>query len=119
MRISDWSSDVCSSDLGTVSLNWVLPFKLAEGDVVFNSDIYMTADFGGQNGENLPGYTATNVRLDWNNVAGTGLDLGGYVRNLFGKPYYVSQTVMLLNFQYSFVSVGQLRTCSTMAGYRL
>src|SRR3546814_19736199 len=71
MRISDWSSDVCSSDLngaythekvkslgqvslgpgvpppvatkaqvnlptptfaGTVSLNWVLPFKLADGD---------------------------------------------------------------------------------------
>src|SRR3546814_16762100 len=30
---------------GTVSLNWVLPFKLAEGDVVFNSDIYMKDDF--------------------------------------------------------------------------
>src|SRR3546814_4774538 len=41
---------------GTVSLNWVLPFKLAEGDVVFNSDIYMTDDFGGQTGEHLPGY---------------------------------------------------------------
>src|SRR3546814_109232 len=126
MRISDWSSDGCSSDLnlptptfaGTVSLNWVLPFKLAEGDVVFNSDIYMTDDFGGQNGENLPGYTATNVRLDWNNVAGTGLDLGGYVRNLFGEHYYVSPSVLLLNFPTSSVYVGEPRTWGLMARYR-
>src|SRR3546814_2273085 len=31
MRISDWSSDVCSSDLGNVSLS-------AGGDVTYNND---------------------------------------------------------------------------------
>src|SRR3546814_1738114 len=75
----------------------------------------MTVGFGGQNGKNLPGYTATNVRLDWNNVAGTGLDLGGYVRNLFGEHYYVSPSVLLLNFPTSSVYVGEPRTWGLMA----
>src|SRR3546814_17998580 len=57
---------------GTFSASWTLPFQPAGGDVVLNGDLYMTDDFGGQNGENLPGYTTTNVRLEWNGIAESG-----------------------------------------------
>src|SRR3546814_13154267 len=66
---------------GTFSASWTLPFQPAGGDGVLNGDLYMTDDFGGQNGENLPGYTTTNVRLEWNGIAESGFDMAVYVRN--------------------------------------
>jgi iron complex outermembrane receptor protein len=78
----------------------------------------MTDDFGGQNGENLPGYTVTNVRLNWSGIAGTGLDVAGYVRNLFGEKYYASPSVLLRNFPTSSVYVGEARTWGVVARYR-
>src|SRR3546814_17930865 len=58
----------------------------------------MTDDFGGQNGENLPGYTTTNVRLEWNGIAESGFDMAVYVRNLFGERFFTSPAVLLANF---------------------
>src|SRR3546814_17109822 len=66
---------------GTAGVTWILPIKPAEGDVAFNADLFMTADFGGQNGEKLPGYQLANARLDWRGISGTGLDLGVYVKS--------------------------------------
>lgn len=103
---------------GTASASWTLPVRPADGELVLNGDLYLTDDFGGQNGEKLPGYTATNVRLDWNGIAGTGLDLAAYVRNLFGAHYFTSPSVLLANFPTSSVYVGEPRVWGVTARYR-
>ncbi|MFX8457351.1 hypothetical protein ABTL49_19535, partial [Acinetobacter baumannii] len=58
---------------GTFSANWTLPVHPADGDLVLSSDLFMTADFGGQYGEKLPGYKLVNARFDWKHIAHTGL----------------------------------------------
>jgi iron complex outermembrane receptor protein len=103
---------------GTVSASWTLPFRPADGSLVLNGDLYMTDDFGGQNGEKLPGYSVTNVRLAWSGIAGTGLDMAAYVRNVFGDKYFVSPSVLLRNFPTSSVYVGEPRTWGLTARYR-
>jgi iron complex outermembrane receptor protein len=103
---------------GTASLSWTLPFRPADGEIVFNGDIYMTDDFGGQNGEKLPGYALANARLDWRGIGGSGFDLGVYVRNLTGAHYYQSPSVLLANFPTSSVYVGDPRTWGVSARYR-
>src|SRR3546814_9117532 len=76
MRISDWSSDVCSSDLkytprfsSTLALSWVLPVRPFDSEVAFNTDYYHTEKFGAQNGQNLPGYDLVNARLALTEIA--------------------------------------------------
>jgi len=103
---------------GTASVSWTLPFRPADGEIVFNGDIYMTDDFGGQNGEKLPGYALANARLDWRGIGGSGFDLGVYVRNLTGAHYYQSPSVLLANFPTSSVYVGDPRTWGVSARYR-
>lgn len=103
---------------GTVSASWTLPFAPATGDVVLNADLYMTDDFGGQNGEKLPSYNLVNARIDWNGIGGTGIDLGIYVRNLFGEHYFASPSVLLKNFPTSSVYVGEQRNAGVTARYR-
>jgi len=36
----------------------------------------------------LPGYGVANLRLDWRGIAGSGVDAGFFVTNLFNKKYY-------------------------------
>src|SRR3546814_6405805 len=95
MRISDWSSDVCSSDL---SVSWTLPFHPADGDLVLDGDLFLTDDFGGQNGEKLLGYELVNAQLSWNGIAGTGLNVGAFVKNLFDRQYLSGSSVFLQSF---------------------
>src|SRR3546814_942235 len=38
---------------GTASVSWTLPFHPADGDLVLDGDLFLTDDFGGQNGEQL------------------------------------------------------------------
>src|SRR3546814_13574561 len=73
---------------GTFAINWILPIHPADGDLVFDADLFSTADFGGQNGEKLPGYNLVNSQLTWRNVASSGLDLGVLVKNVFNEKYY-------------------------------
>src|SRR3546814_1900509 len=116
MRISDWSSDVCSSDLltvipfrnlslgfngsavdsrvdkiaaptalgfsldksqvtlptpdfsGTITGSYTVPLTRLGGNLVFSGDYFFTDKFGGDLGENLPGYHLTNFRITWNGV---------------------------------------------------
>lgn len=102
---------------GTAGVTWILPIKPAEGDVAFNADLFMTADFGGQNGEKLPGYQLANARLDWRGISGTGLDLGVYVKNVFGEKYYSASSVLLPSFPTSSVYAGEPRTWGVTAKY--
>lgn len=77
----------------TVALRWVLPFQPLGGEVVFNADYYWQDAYFVGNAE-LPSYEVSNLRLDWNDFAGTGVDLGFFMRNVFDDeyPYAVSST---------------------------
>ncbi|MDB5685642.1 MAG: TonB-dependent receptor, partial [Rhizorhabdus sp.] len=102
---------------GTVSANWTLPIEPLDGKVSINGDLFMTDDFGGQNGEKLPGYNLVNLRLDWKDIGGLGLDLSGFVRNLTKEHYFASPSVLLQSFPVSSVAVGDPRTYGVTARY--
>ena len=103
---------------GTVLASWTLPVHPLDGDVVLNADLFMTDDFGGQDGEKLPGYTLANARLDWKGVAGTGLDLGVFVRNLTNEQYFTGVAVLLKTFPTSSSYLGAPRTWGVTGRYR-
>jgi iron complex outermembrane receptor protein len=102
---------------GTASISWILPVRPADGELAFNADLFLTDDYGGQNGEKLPGYELANARLDLRGIAGTGLDLGVYVRNVFGAKYYSASSVLLPSFPTSSVYAGEPRTWGVTARY--
>jgi len=103
---------------GTAAVSWTLPFHPAGSDVILNADLFMTDDFGGQNGEKLPGYNLVNARLDVKGIAGTGLDLGIFLRNALKEEYYSASSVLLSTFPISSVYVGEPRTWGVSARYR-
>ena len=78
----------------------------------------MIDDFGGQGGEKLPGYNLANARLDWKGVAGTGLDLGVFVRNLTNEQYFTGTSVLLKSFPTSTSYLGAPRTWGVTGRYR-
>lgn len=102
---------------GTFAVSWTLPFRPADGDVTFDSDLFMTDDFGGQNGEKLPGYTLVNAQLSWKKIAGTGLDLGVFLKNVFDVQYYSGASVLLKSFPISSAYLGEPRTWGVRARY--
>lgn len=102
---------------GTFAINWILPIHPADGDLVFDADLFSTADFGGQNGEKLPGYNLVNSQLTWRNVASSGLDLGVFVKNVFNEKYYASASVLLKSFPISSAYLGEPRIWGVKARY--
>lgn len=102
---------------GTFAISWTLPVRPLDSDLEFNADVFTTADFGGQNGEKLPGYNLVNANLSWKQVGGTGLDLGVFVKNVFNEVYYSAPSVLLLTFPISSVYVGEPRTWGVKARY--
>ncbi|WP_395335232.1 TonB-dependent receptor [Novosphingobium sp. BL-8A] len=102
---------------GTASFNWILPVRPANGEVSFNADVFMTADYGGQNGEKLPGYELANARLDWRGIADTGIDLGIFVKNVFNEKYFSAASVLLPSFPTSSVYAGDPRIWGVSAKY--
>jgi len=102
---------------GTASASWTLPFHPADGDVILNGDLFMTADFGGQYGEKLPGYHLVNMRLDWKNIGSTGFDLGFFARNLTKARYFAAPDVLLKSFPVNSVAVGDPRTYGVVARF--
>src|SRR3546814_13239116 len=98
MRISDWSSDVCSSDLtlskndvtlptpkfsGTAAVRAILPIHPLDGELAFNADLYHTSAYDAQFGNSLPGYNVVNSRLELSHIGGRDISIAAYVRNLF------------------------------------
>lgn len=103
---------------GTLSANWIMPIHPLGGDLVANADLFVTDDFGGQQGEKLPGYHLVNARLDWKSAGDTGIDLGIYVKNLFKKEYFSAASVLLQSFPVNSVYAGEPRTWGLTARYR-
>src|SRR3546814_4739700 len=84
MRISDWSSDVCSSDLWTAS---VAAFYVGKSFSDAANTVKETPS--GSAGE-LPDYTLVNARISRDFKLGDGqvLNLGLVANNLFDADYY-------------------------------
>jgi iron complex outermembrane receptor protein len=95
---------------GDFAVNWVLPIHPLGGDLVFDADVFTTSDFGGQNGEKLPGYNLVNSQLTWRGIAGTRLDLSAFVKNAFDELYYSGASVLLKSFPISSAYRGEQRT---------
>ncbi len=95
---------------GTLSGSWTLPVRPLDSDLILSGDLFMTAAFGGQYGEKLPGYNLVNMRLDWEKIGGTGLDLSLFVRNLTKERYFAAADVLLSSFPVNSVAVGDPRT---------
>ncbi|MBA2933705.1 TonB-dependent receptor [Sphingomonas sp. CGMCC 1.13654] len=102
---------------GTLSGSWTLPFRPLDSNLTLSGDLFMTADFGGQYGEKLPGYNLVNMRLDWEKIGGTGLDLSVFVRNLTKERYFAAADVLLNSFPVNSVAVGDPRTYGVTARY--
>src|SRR3546814_12802622 len=106
MRISDWSSDVCSSDLYvgapkhqlTMGARFVLPLDESIGEVVLSGDYYLQSSiclddsalqsansFGKQKG-----YCELNLRSDWNGSGGSPIDLSVFSRHVLKNTHHVS-----------------------------
>lgn len=102
---------------GTVSASWTLPIRPADGDLILNGDLYMTDDYGGQQGFQLKGYELANMRLDWQGIAGTGLDLGVYVKNVFDVQYQSGVSIILPNQPFNSLYIGAPRTWGVEAKY--
>ena len=102
---------------GTASFSWTMPVRPLDGDLVLNGDLYMTDDYGGQQGFQLEGYELANARLDWNNISGTGLDLGFYVKNLFNKTYESGVSILLPNQPFNSLYIGPPRTWGVEAKF--
>ena len=103
---------------GTASLSWTLPITPLDGQVILNGDLFMTDRFGGQYGEKLPGYNLLNARLDWKGIAGTGVDLSLFVRNLTKERYFAAPDVLLRSFPVNSVAVGDPRTYGVSGRFR-
>jgi iron complex outermembrane receptor protein len=84
---------------------------------VFDADVFTTADFGGQNGEKLPGYNLVNSQLTWRGIAGTRMDLSVFVKNAFNELYYSGASVLLKSFPVSSAYLGEQRTWGLKARY--
>lgn len=102
---------------GSVNASWTLPVRPADGDLILSGDVYMTDDYGGQQGFQLEGYALTNMRVDWKGIGGTDLDLGVYVKNLFDVEYQTGLSVILPNAPYNSLYLGAPRTWGIEAKY--
>src|SRR3546814_17093596 len=91
MRISDWSSDVCSSDLPTAGL--VASVSVAINDAKLSGDTDPLA-VGAVKSDRLP-FTpkyavSANADYRWNFGTGVAASLGGSIRSLSRPPGHFS-----------------------------
>lgn len=71
-----------------IAARWLLPIQPLDGQVAFNIDYYWQDSYHVATGE-LPSYDLLNLRLDWSNIANSGVDLGFFMRNVLDddSPY--------------------------------
>lgn len=76
----------------TAGARWTLPLPESIGTAVLSADYYHSSKVRSSDAV-LPAYDLVNARFDLNGVAGTTLDAGVFVRNLFNKAYLASANV--------------------------
>jgi len=82
---------------GSFYADVTLPVPQSLGEMTLHADSFsQTSTFFSSNygtitpRTKLPGYTTANVRLSWNEIMGSRVSLGVYVKNVFEKFYYQS-----------------------------
>jgi len=70
----------------TLGLRYELPFAESVGKVVFNADYYHSGTLRVATFDQTP-FDLVNFRLDWNEILGSRVDLGVFVRNAFKERY--------------------------------
>src|SRR3546814_14441034 len=99
MRISDWSSDVCSSDLWSGSANVVvkLPVPTNLGTMDLRADFYGQTHtfFSSTNGTSTPGtrldgYSTIALRYSWKDIMESNVSAALFVRHLTDKVNHIS-----------------------------
>lgn len=79
-------------------------------DLYDQSKVYFSNLGSIQPGTTLPSYTLVNMRLDWNNMLGSKVRAGLFVKNLFDKLYYTGGSAGAQNFSDESASFGLPRT---------
>jgi iron complex outermembrane receptor protein len=100
---------------GGATLAWTMPVHLLEGSFIYTADYFYTEKFGAQFGNDLPGYDLTNMRLDWKDIGGSRVTVGGYVRNLFQERYFTGAVVLSPGFPTNTALLGDPRTYGIVA----
>ena len=65
----------------------------------------------------LEGSELANARIDWNGIAGSNLDLGFYVKNVFDTVYQTGVSILLPNQPFNSLYIGPPRTWGIEARY--
>ncbi|HKX80316.1 MAG TPA: TonB-dependent receptor [Novosphingobium sp.] len=80
---------------GSVFAEIALPMDERMGDLTLRGDLYAQSGFYFSStgdsitpGTKLPSYETANFRLDWSNIAGSGVGAAVYVNNAFDEVYY-------------------------------
>jgi len=76
----------------TAGGRWTMPVPENVGTAVISIDYYHSSKVQSSDAV-LPAYDLVNARFDLSGIAGTGLDAGIFVRNLFDKTYLASANV--------------------------
>ncbi|MCJ2189104.1 TonB-dependent receptor [Novosphingobium beihaiensis] len=79
---------------------------------VYNQSSFYFSNLGGtlQPGTKLPAYTLVNMRLDWDEIMGSGVKASLFVKNLTGKVYYTGGSAGAQNFSVESATFGAPRT---------
>src|SRR3546814_8913030 len=84
MRISDWSSDVCSSDLGAGNQNSIGYYKIdAEGHVTDVQFVWANASAEDSGGDLVPGQSSASLDVGAGDRFGLFLVSDGFSQNDF------------------------------------
>lgn len=85
-------------------------------DLRLRGDVYTQSSFYFSNAAasitpntKLPGYTIANFRIDWDNIADSGLSMGAWVRNAFNEKYYVGGLAQGASLGLNSANVGRPR----------
>lgn len=88
----------------------------AASDLRLRGDVYTQSSFYFSNAAasiipntKLPGYTIANFRIDWDNIADSGLSMGAWVRNAFNEKYYVGGLAQGASLGLNSANVGRPR----------
>jgi iron complex outermembrane recepter protein len=103
---------------GNLALNWVLPFRPLNSDLVANADIFATAKWEAQDSYTLPGYSVTNARIDLKNIAGTKLDVGIWSENVFNRLYDSGAAIIVPFFPFQSHFYAPPRTAGVEVRYQ-
>jgi hypothetical protein len=92
LRIAAVPFNLVAKTTLTAGARWTLPLPDSIGAGVLSVDYYHSSKVR-SSGNLLPAYDVVNARFDLKGVAGTSIDVGVFVRNLFDKDYLASSNV--------------------------